>query len=105
MSLRGLNRILLLTACVLAGLVALPSSAEAKDLRGRFALGVGARLSPTGIFSAKITLPSNKPTLNVQVQALVGFALMEQCHAFQCFPSCLSACFSLVSMYDSSRWK
>lgn len=64
-------------AVLMAGLMGSPEVAEAKDLRGRFGLGIGARLSPTGIISAKITLPSPTPTRNVQIQALVGFALSE----------------------------
>ena len=62
---------------LMAGLLVAPQTAEAKDLRGRFGLGIGARLSPTGIISGKITLPSSSPTRNVQIQALVGFALSE----------------------------
>ena len=62
---------------LLMGLLVAPQAAEAKDLRGRFGLGIGARLSPTGIISAKFSLPSQQPTRNVQVQALLGFALSE----------------------------
>ncbi len=54
---------------------ALPGQAEARDLRKRFAIGFNNNFSSFSSLSVKIGMPSAKPTLNVQVQALVGFSI------------------------------
>ncbi|MBJ95670.1 MAG: hypothetical protein CMP23_14500 [Rickettsiales bacterium] len=50
-------------------------SAQARDLRGRFALGFNNNFSSFSSISAKVGLPTSKPTLNVQIQALIGFSI------------------------------
>jgi len=69
------SRFLLLAAC-LSLLFAAP--AEAKDLRKRFGLGFTTQFSPVSSLSAKITLPAPNPTINIQIQALVGFAILAK---------------------------
>jgi hypothetical protein len=51
--------------------------ASAKDLRGRFAIGFTNQLSPVTAASVKYTFPAKHPTVNIQVQAMAGFALFN----------------------------
>jgi len=61
-----LTSVLLCLAC---------GEAQAKDLRGRFALGFNNNFSSFSSLSVKIGMPTPKPTLNIQAQALVGFSI------------------------------
>ena len=49
--------------------------AQARDLRGRFAVGFNHNFSSFSSRSVKIGMPTPKPTLNIQAQALVGFSI------------------------------
>ncbi len=49
--------------------------ASARDLRGRFAVGFNNNFSSFSSLSVKIGMPTKKPTLNIQAQALVGFSI------------------------------
>jgi hypothetical protein len=49
--------------------------AQARDLRGRFALGFNNNFSSFSALSVKIGMPTPRPTLNIQAQALVGFSI------------------------------
>ena len=49
--------------------------AQARDLRGRFALGFNNNFSSFSSLSVKIGMPTPRPTLNIQAQALVGFSI------------------------------
>jgi hypothetical protein len=62
---------------LLALLLSLPLAAEAKDLRKRIGVGFNNNFSSLTSISGKFGLPSPKPTVNLQVQALVGFALLK----------------------------
>ena len=55
--------------CVACGQV------QARDLRGRFAVGFNNNFSSFSSVSVKIGLPTPKPTQNIQIQALVGFSI------------------------------
>lgn len=70
------TRLLLLPICALLAFSA-TSTASAKDLRGRFALGFNNQFSPVAAISAKFTLPAKQPTVNVQIQVLGGVALFR----------------------------
>jgi hypothetical protein len=60
-----------------AGLLSVPRSASAKDLRSRFALGANAHLGSVPALSARYGLPTGNPAMNVQLEALVGFAAVS----------------------------
>ena len=53
----------------------LPSAAAAKDLRKKVGIGFNNNFSSVSSLSVKVGLPTNKATVNVQVQGLVGFSL------------------------------
>ena len=55
---------------------ALPGEAEARDLRKRFGVGFNNNFSSFSSLSLKVGLPSPRPTLNIQVQALVGLSIV-----------------------------
>ena len=57
-------------------LASAPGDAHAKDLRGRFGIGFNNNFSSLTSISVKVGLPSDKETLNFQVQGLVGFAIL-----------------------------
>lgn len=69
--------LLLLTLAFFATALALPSSAEARDLRGRLGIGFNNNFSSLTSISVKYGIPTNKETVNLQVQALVGFAFLK----------------------------
>lgn len=52
-----------------------PSAASAKDLRRKLGVGFNNNFSSVTSLSFKIGLPTAKETVNVQIQALAGFAL------------------------------
>ncbi len=62
-------------AVLLVAMVA-PSDAAAKDLRGRFGIGFNNNFSSLTSISVKVGMPTDKETLNFQVQGLVGFAIL-----------------------------
>ena len=53
----------------------LSTTAEAKDLRGKVGIGFNNNFSPFTSVSLKVGLPADKETVNVQIQALVGFSI------------------------------
>jgi len=55
----------------------LPASASAKDLRKRFGVGFNNNFSSLTSLSGKVGLPMPKETINLQVQVMVGFALLK----------------------------
>ncbi len=76
MSLRRLLP-LLLGSLLLTTLLTLPSSAHARDLRGRLGIGFNNNFSSMTAISVKYGIPTNKETVNLQVQAMVGFAFLK----------------------------
>ena len=65
---------------VLALLLALlltPAAAQARDLRGKLGVGFNNNFSSLTSLSVKYGIPTNKETLNLQVQAVVGFAFLK----------------------------
>lgn len=72
-----LRRPLLLATLSLAALLLLPSPAEARDLRGRLGVGFNNNFSSLTSISVKYGIPTNKETVNLQVQAMVGFAFLK----------------------------
>ena len=72
---RSRSLLLSLLLSVLLCPIALPSTAAAKDLRGKVGIGFNNNFSPLTSVSVKVGLPAQKETVNVQVQALVGFSL------------------------------
>ncbi len=72
-----LRRGLLLSCLSLTLLFLLPSQAEARDLRGRLGLGFNNNFSSLTSISVKYGIPTNKETLNLQIQAMVGFAFLK----------------------------
>jgi hypothetical protein len=72
----------LVSTAVIAALAVLmiaaaaPSDAQAKDLRGRFGIGFNNNFSSLTSISVKVGMPTDKETLNFQVQGLVGFAIL-----------------------------
>jgi len=68
-------RIAAFLALVALLLCALPGDAEARDLRERFGIGFNNNFSSFSSLSLKLGLPAPRPTLNIQVQALVGFSI------------------------------
>ncbi len=69
---RTLRLILLLTLLSLV----VPATSQAKDLRKRFGVGFNNNFSSLTSISAKLGLPTPRDTINVQVQALVGFSVL-----------------------------
>ena len=69
---RALHRPALLALVLL---LALPAAASARDLRGKVGLGFNNDFSSLTSVSVKLGLPTALPSLNLQVQALVGFAV------------------------------
>ncbi|MCK6528210.1 hypothetical protein L6R50_11850 [Myxococcota bacterium] len=53
------------------------SPASAKDLRKRFGLGFNNQFSPVANLSVKYGFPAKSPTINIQVQGIVGFAFAK----------------------------
>ena len=76
MSLRRLLPFLLGSLLFTATLGA-PASGEARDLRGRLGVGFNNNFSSLTSISVKYGIPTNKETINLQVQALVGFAFLK----------------------------
>ena len=72
-----LRRLLLLSSLSLSLLMLLPSPAEARDLRGKLGIGFNNNFSSLTSISVKYGIPTNKETLNLQVQAIVGFAFLK----------------------------
>jgi hypothetical protein len=72
-----LRRLLLLSSLSLLLLLLLPSGAQARDLRGRLGIGFNNNFSSLTSISVKYGIPTNKETLNLQVQAVVGFAFLK----------------------------
>jgi hypothetical protein len=68
-----MRRLLLL----LLVLLLLPASASAKDLRKRFGVGFNNNFSSLTSISGKVGIPMPKETINLQVQVLVGFAILK----------------------------
>lgn len=68
--------VLILLACAL--LLAHPSEAQAKDLRKRIGVGFNNNFSTLTSVSVKVGMPTNKDTVNLQVQALVGFSIFAE---------------------------
>jgi hypothetical protein len=62
---------------VLVLLLALPSVAQAKDLRKKLGIGFNNNFSSMTSVSVKLGLPMPKPTQNLQVQVLAGFSLIR----------------------------
>jgi hypothetical protein len=58
-------------------LLLLPATASAKDLRKRIGVGFNNNFSSLTSISGKFGLPTPKATMNVQIQALVGFAILK----------------------------
>ena len=52
--------------------------ADAKDLRKRVGIGFNNNFSTLTSVSLKLGLPTNKDTVNLQVQALVGFSIFAR---------------------------
>jgi hypothetical protein len=52
-----------------------PSLASAKDLRKKVGIGFNNNFSSVSALSVKLGLPTDKETVNVQIQGLVGFSL------------------------------
>lgn len=65
----------LLISIVIALLLGGVTSASAKDLRGRFAVGFTNQLSPLTSASIKFTFGAKNPTVCVQLQGIAGIAL------------------------------
>ncbi|NOY25076.1 MAG: hypothetical protein GXP62_04300, partial [Oligoflexia bacterium] len=62
-----------LSLVLLAGLLITPRTANAKDLRGRAALGANLQMGSTPALSLRYGLPTGNPAVNIQVEALAGF--------------------------------
>jgi hypothetical protein len=58
-------------------LLVLLTPAHAKDLRSRFGLGFNEQFGSVTALSARVGLPTDKPTQNVQIEADVGVDLGE----------------------------
>lgn len=58
-------------------LLLLPAAAEGKDLRQRFGVGFNNNFSSLTSLSGKIGLPAPKESINLQLQVMVGFALLK----------------------------
>ena len=72
------RRLLLLVSLILlTATIASPSVSEARDLRGRLGIGFNNNFSSLTSISVKYGIPTNKETVNLQVQALVGFAFLK----------------------------
>jgi hypothetical protein len=70
------RRLLIPLFAVLLAMV-LPGAAEGKDLRKRVGLGFETTFGSVSCLSVKVGLPSSKPSANVQIQGLVGFAVLK----------------------------
>lgn len=57
-------------------LASAPGDSAAKDLRGRFGIGFNNNFSSLTSISVKVGMPTDRETLNIQVQGLVGFAIL-----------------------------
>jgi hypothetical protein len=60
----------------------LPSTAAAKDLRGRIGVGFQSQLGQSAALSARYALPMPKPTQNMQLELDVGFDVGADTTAF-----------------------
>jgi len=65
-----------LLACALV--VTAPGEASAKDLRKRIGIGFNNNFSTLTSVSVKVGMPTNRETINLQVQALVGFSIFAK---------------------------
>jgi len=63
---------------VCALLLVSAGEAEAKDLRKRIGVGFNNNFSTLTSVSVKVGMPTNKETINLQVQALVGFSIFAK---------------------------
>ncbi|MCO4771895.1 MAG: hypothetical protein KDA24_17825 [Deltaproteobacteria bacterium] len=72
-----LRRLLLLSSLSFALVTLVPSSSEARDLRGKLGIGFNNNFSSLTSLSVKYGIPTNKETVNLQVQATVGFAFLK----------------------------
>ena len=69
--------LILLASLVLPLLLMMPADASAKDLRKKLGIGFNNNFTSLTSVSVKFGLPTPKPTLNFQVQALAGFGLAK----------------------------
>lgn len=58
----------------LAPVLLLSTAAHAKDLRGRFGLGFRQTFDSTTLVTARYTLPTREPVVQLQIEAFGGFA-------------------------------
>lgn len=62
-------------ALATAAALALPGSAEAKDLRNRFGIGFDSQLGEIPAASVKYTFPASDKAINIAVEALAGLKM------------------------------